>query len=99
MKARVDSARADLLTAKAAVNRAIATEKSAAAWVRYRLSQRNRMEALYQTKSIAEQVAEESKEHHEASVQTELSAKEAIAATKAGVVSSGRPRSSKPKRT
>src|SRR5262249_33133597 len=60
--------------------------KSAAAWVRYRLLQKNRMKALFETQSIEEKLVDEYKEHYEASVESELAAKEAITASKAKVV-------------
>jgi HlyD family secretion protein len=85
MKARVASARADLLAAKASVTRAEAADKSAAAWVRYRLLQQRRMEALFASRSIEEKLVDEAKEHYETAVETELSAKETITANKAKV--------------
>jgi HlyD family secretion protein len=85
MKARVDSAEADLKAAKAAVTRAEATAKSAAAWVRYRHLQLERMEALVRSKSIEQKLEDEAKEHYEASVESELAAKETITANKAKV--------------
>jgi RND family efflux transporter MFP subunit len=88
MNARVNSAEAELLAAKAAVTRAEAMERSAAAWVRYRTLQYQRMKDLFATKSIEERLVDESKEHLEASIETELSAKETITASKAKVVAS-----------
>src|SRR5262249_26735267 len=61
MKARVASADAELLAANAAVSRAEASAKSAAAWVRYRLLQKNRMKALFETQSIEEKLVDEAK--------------------------------------
>ena len=46
------------------------------------------MEALFATRSIEEKLVDESKEHYEASVETELAAKETITANKANVVAS-----------
>jgi RND family efflux transporter MFP subunit len=88
MDARVESAQADRLAAIAAVTRAEAAAKSASAWVRYRTLQLARMEALFKSKSIEEKLVDEAKEHYEASVETELSAKETITASKAKVVAS-----------
>jgi RND family efflux transporter MFP subunit len=86
MKARVDSVKAELEAAKAAVIQAEATAKSAAAWVRFRDKQYKRMKELFVLKSIEEAVVDESKERYEASVQSELAAVAAIATTKANVV-------------
>jgi HlyD family secretion protein len=86
MAARVNSAKANLDALKAAVTRADAAEKSAAAWVRYRKLEHQRMKDLVSSKSIEQRIEEESKEHLEASIETELSAKETITANKAMVV-------------
>lgn len=85
MKARVVSAEADKIAAKASVTRAEATAKSAAAWVRYRRLQLGRMEALVLSKSIEQKLEDEAKEHYEASLETELAAKETITVNKAKV--------------
>ena len=83
MEARVTSARAELVAAKASVTRAEAAEKSAAAWVRYRALQYGRMKELFAKRSIEERLVDEYKEHYEASIETELSAKETITTAKA----------------
>jgi len=88
MKARVNSAKADLDAVKAAVTRAEASERSSAAWVRYRTLEYERMKDLAELKSIEIRRVDESKEHLEASIETELSSKETITATKANVVAS-----------
>lgn len=85
MKARVVSTEADLKAAKAAVTRAEATAKSAGAWVRYRHLQLDRMESLFKSNSIELKLVDEAKEHFEASVETELAAKETITVNKAKV--------------
>jgi HlyD family secretion protein len=85
MKARATSAEASLKAAKAAVTKAEAMERSAAAWVRYRSLQYDRMQILFKSKSIEEKLVDEYKEHLEASIETELSAKETITASKANV--------------
>lgn len=86
MTARVKCAVADLDAARAAVTRAEASAKSAAAWVRYRALQLNRMTALVSARSIEQKLEDEAKEHYEASVETELGAKETITASRANVV-------------
>ena len=86
MKARVVCAEADLLAAKAAVTRAEAAARSAAAWVRYRHLQLGRMEALVKSKSIEQKLEDEAKENYEATVESELAAKETITANKAKVM-------------
>ena len=88
MKARVNSAKADLDAAQAAVTTAQAAAKSAAAWVRYRSLQHLRIKDLFDKTSIEEKLVDESKEHLEASLETELAAKETITVTKAKVVAS-----------
>ena len=87
MKARVTCAKADLDAAIAAVTQSQAAAKSAAAWVRYRSKQLKRMEELLVLKSIDERLVDENKERYEASIETELSAKEAITTSKARVKS------------
>jgi len=78
---------ADLDAAKAAVTKAIATDKSAAAWVRYRGLQYQRMKDLFNdNKAIELKLVDEAKENLEASLETELSAKETITVNKARVV-------------
>jgi RND family efflux transporter MFP subunit len=86
MKARVDSAEAELLAANAAVTRAKASANSAAAWVRYRKLQYDRMKMLYEAQAIELKLVDEAKEHLEASIESELAAKETITANKAKVV-------------
>lgn len=86
MKARENSAKADLDAAKSAVVQAEATAKSAAAWVRYRSLQHQRLKELFALRSIEEKLVDESKERKEASIETELSAVAAIVTTKAKVV-------------
>ena len=86
MDSRVLSAEADLDAAKAAVTRAEASYKSAGAWVRFRTLQNQRMKDLFTSRSIEERLVEESKEHLEASIETELSERENVAANKAKVV-------------
>jgi len=85
MKARVTVAQADLEAAKAAVIQAEANAKSAAAWVRFRGLQHQRMKDLFASRSIEEKLVDESKERYEASVETEQAAQAAIATTKAKV--------------
>jgi HlyD family secretion protein len=87
MSARVVSAKADLDAAKASLVQANASAKSAAAWVRYRGLQLQRMKDLFTSRSIEERLVEEAKEHHEAAIETELSAREAITSNKAKVAS------------
>ncbi len=86
MDARVKSAKADLVAANASVNRADAAEKSAAAWVRYRLIYLRRIESLVALKSLEQKLEDEAKEHYEASLETQRAAVEAITANKAMVV-------------
>ena len=86
MEARVRSAKSDLDAAQASVTQAEATAKSSAAWVRFRTKQHQRMTDLFTYKSIEERLVDESKERLEASIETELSAKAAIATNKAHVV-------------
>jgi HlyD family secretion protein len=86
MKARVNSAEADLDAADSAVVQAEATAKSSAAWVRYRALQHKRMKDLFATRSIEEKLVDESKERYEASVETEMAAKAAVVTTKSKVV-------------
>jgi RND family efflux transporter MFP subunit len=88
MKAHVDVAYANLDAAQAAVTQAEATAKSAAAWVKYRVLQLGRMDALVKTNAIEDRLFDESKERHDASVETEIAAKAAIVTTKANVVAS-----------
>ena len=88
MVARVKSAKADLIAAKAAVTQTEAAAKSAAAWVRFRGLQFHRMEALFAGRNIEEKLVDENKERYEASIETELSAKEAITTSKAKVQAS-----------
>ena len=86
MKSRVKSAEADLDAAKASVTKSQASYQSAAAWVRYRGLQLKRMQELSASGSIEERLVDEAKEHYEASVETERSAKEEIAVSRAKVV-------------
>jgi len=58
MKARVTVAQADLEAAKAAVIQAEANAKSAAAWVRFRGLQHQRMKDLFASRSIEEKLVE-----------------------------------------
>ena len=85
VKAQKTSALAGLAAAKAAVEQAEAGAKSAAAWVRFRHRQHQRMQELYTSRSIEERLVDESKEKYEASVETELSAKANISTAKAQV--------------
>jgi RND family efflux transporter MFP subunit len=86
MKAHVDVAYANLDAAQAAVTQADATAKSAAAWVKYRILQLGRMDSLVKSSAIEDRLYDESKERHDASIETENSAKAAIVTTKANVV-------------
>lgn len=83
MTARVTSAEADHVAAKAAVEQADAAFKSAGAWVRFRSKQYTRMKQLLELESIDERLVDESKEKKEASVETERAALAAIATAKA----------------
>ena len=85
MKARIRSARADVSAAVAAVTQAEASAKSASAWKRFRLLQLQRMEALFNSRSIEEKLVDEAKERYEASLETERSAVEAITVSRARV--------------
>jgi HlyD family secretion protein len=85
MQARIKSAQADHVAARAEVTRAEAAAKSASAWVRFRALQLKRMESLFQSRSIEEKLVDESKEQYEASLETERSAAEAITSSKAKV--------------
>jgi multidrug efflux pump subunit AcrA (membrane-fusion protein) len=85
-KARVDVATANLKTAEAALQQAEASAKSAAAWVRYRAIQLERMKQLVDAKGIDERLYNESKERHDAAVETEVSAKAAIETARAHIV-------------
>jgi multidrug efflux pump subunit AcrA (membrane-fusion protein) len=85
-KAKVIGVEADLETAKLAVKQAESAVISAAAAVRFRLLQLERMEDLFKTKSIEVKLLDESKERHEAAVETEQAAKAAVATAKAQVV-------------
>jgi HlyD family secretion protein len=86
MKARVNSAKADADAARAAVTQAEASAKSAAAWVRFRTRQHQRIVDLYKLKSIEEQLVDESKERKEASIETEQAAQATIVTNKAHLV-------------
>lgn len=88
MTAHVNVAKANLDAAQAAVTQADATEKSAAAWVKYRTIQLGRMDNLVKTSSIEERLYDEYKDRLDASVESEISAQAAIATTKANVVAS-----------
>jgi HlyD family secretion protein len=88
MKARVDSAIADLKASEAAVIQAEATARSSVAWVSYRKLQMGRIDELVKSKSLQDQLYDESKQRHEAAVETELAAKAAIATTTAKVAAS-----------
>jgi RND family efflux transporter MFP subunit len=88
MEARVVSARADHEAAKAAVEQADAAFKSASAWVRFRGKQYQRMKDLFGSQSIEERLVDESKERYEASLETERSAKAAIATSTANLAAS-----------
>jgi RND family efflux transporter MFP subunit len=85
MEARVRSAKADLEATQAAVTQAEATQKSSAAWVRFRSKQLQRMTDLFVLKSIEERLVDESKERYEASIETELAAQASILTSKARV--------------
>jgi RND family efflux transporter MFP subunit len=89
MEARVTSAKADEEAAAAAVKQAEAAHKSAAAWVRFRKLQYERMKALFQTRSIEEKLVDESKERYEASLETERSAAASIATSNANLAAAG----------
>ncbi len=85
MKARVTSAKADRDAAQAGVEQADAAYKSASAWVRFRAKQYQRIKDLFASQSIEERLVDESKERYEASLETERSAKAAIATSRANV--------------
>jgi HlyD family secretion protein len=85
MEACVVSAKADHAAAQAAVVQADAAEKSAAAWVRFRNLQYQRMKDLFKSGSIEERLVDEHKERYEASLETERSAVAAIATSRANV--------------
>jgi RND family efflux transporter MFP subunit len=85
-QARIASAKADRDAAKAAVAQANATDLSAAAWVRFRSKEYLRMKDLFASGSVEERSVDESKERHEASLESERSAKAAIATTNAKLV-------------
>jgi RND family efflux transporter MFP subunit len=89
MEARARSAKSDLDAADAGVTQAEATAKSAAAWVRFRSKQHQRLKDLFTLKSIEERLLDESKERLEASIETEASAKAAIVTNKAHAVAAG----------
>jgi RND family efflux transporter MFP subunit len=86
MKARVTSAEADLEAAKAAVTSAEASHRSAQAWVRYQTLEHGRYVYLIKKDAIERRLLDESKEHLEAYIESEIKAKEAIAANEAKVV-------------
>jgi RND family efflux transporter MFP subunit len=86
MKARVNSAEADLDAAKAAVTSAQASHRSAQAWVRYQSLEHQRYVDLAFVKAIEQRLVDESKEHLEAYIESEIKAKETIAANRAKVV-------------
>jgi RND family efflux transporter MFP subunit len=88
MEARVVSARADSKAANAAVDQADAAYKSATAWVRYRQLVYNRMKDLFARSSVEEKLVDEAKEKYEASLETERSAKAAIATSQANLAAS-----------
>lgn len=86
MKSRLDVAKANLDAANAAVAQAEANLKSATAWVTYRKLQLGRIDELVQRKSLQDQLLDETKERHEAAVETEVAAKAAIVTSNAKVV-------------
>jgi HlyD family secretion protein len=86
MEARVSSAQADHEAARAAIVQADATHKSASAWVRFRAKQHDRMKDLFKLGSVEERLVDESKERHEASLETERSTLAAIATSNANLV-------------
>jgi HlyD family secretion protein len=85
MKAHVDVAYANLDAAQAAVTQAKATAKAADAWVKYRKIQLGRMDSLVKSSAIEDRLYDESKERHDASIETEIAAKAAIVTTEANV--------------
>jgi HlyD family secretion protein len=88
MKSHVDVAAANLDAAEAAVEQADANQRAATAWVKYRKIQLGRMEYLVKNNSIEDRLYDESKERHDASVESEIAARAAIKTTKANVVAS-----------
>jgi RND family efflux transporter MFP subunit len=86
MKAHVDVAFANLDAAQAAVTQAKATANAADAWVKYRKIQLGRMDSLVKSSAIEDRLYDESKERHDASIETEIAAKAAIITTEANVV-------------
>jgi RND family efflux transporter MFP subunit len=85
MKAKVASADADLLVARATVVQAEAAAKSAAATLRFREQQLQRMKELFALKSIDERLVDEKTEQRDAALETERSARAAILTANAQV--------------
>lgn len=86
MNSRLDVAKANLKAAEAAVTQAEANLKSATAWVTYRKLQLARIDNLVKLKSLEYYLLDESKERHDAAVETENAAVATVATSKANVV-------------
>jgi multidrug resistance efflux pump len=84
-KTRIRGAEADVETAKATVKQADANVKSAASSVKFRALQLERMKGLFETKAIEQRLLDESNERHQAAVESEISAKDAVATANAHV--------------
>jgi RND family efflux transporter MFP subunit len=88
MDARVTSAEAEHEAAKAAIIHAEAAYGSAQAWVRYYQRAYQRKKDLFTSNSIEEKLLDEAKEKLEAGLETERSAKAAIATATANLAAS-----------
>jgi RND family efflux transporter MFP subunit len=77
-EARLEVVEADKLAADAKVVQALASVKSAEAWRKFRDSQHRRAETLFASRSIEEQLVDESMERKEAAIETKNAALAAV---------------------